>query len=128
MGTRRSRHNKGRKPLYKDFRHNLVLEPAEAILDRGARYYNGLWLDRHRTWTDKDQAALFVLCGARADISKCADVLGRPPTNLAHRARDVGLTLPPEWRSLITKEKQPAKFRLASAPLQYPYVEKPRPE
>lgn len=28
MGTRRSRHNKGRKPEYKDFRQNLVEEPS----------------------------------------------------------------------------------------------------
>lgn len=118
MGTRRSRHNKGRKPIYKD--HGIV---ASHILSR--QPYGGMWLNSRLNWQPIDLMKLDVLCEADAGAEQSADALGRGPTNLAHKARELGYTLPPEWARLIApkRAKRPAVSRHEL--LAYPYIAKP---
>lgn len=120
MGTRRSQHNRGRKPFYKD--HGAT---AKHILSH-KRYGAGYYLDRGTWWRGEDVFALDVLCEADADIEGAADALGRPPKSVAWKARDLGLTLPREWaRLLLPKGKSRSGPR---ALLNYPYIQKLRPE
>jgi hypothetical protein len=136
MGTRRSRHNRGRKPLYKEKRTGFIdtadddvlrFTPADAaalIMARPPRYYDALWLDHNRDWADADLRDVAAVCQAGGDINKAADIFGRPPKSIAHRARDLGLTLPPEWRRLVsTYISTPPRLILA-----FPYIAKARPE
>lgn len=120
MGTRRSRHNKGRKPLYKD--HRSV---ASNILEH--KKYGGMWYDARSWWTPPDIFALGVLCDAEADVDGSADALGRPPKSLVYKARELGLTVPIEWGRLLYK-KRPTKIRQPQTALVYPYIVKARDE
>lgn len=106
MGTRRSRHNKGRKPIYKE--HRLHLEPANVILDQGSKYLTGSRFGFLR-WTPQEEAAVFTLCGANSNIEICADVLGRWPRAIAQRATDNRLSMSREWWSQLLSPTQMAK-------------------
>ncbi len=120
MGTRRSKHNKGRKALYKDHRTvamNLIARPLPG------RYWTGC------NWASSDELKLSILCEADADIEASADVLGRKPSAIAHRAKDTGLTLPRQWSQLILPKR--SKREVISRPsgqLAYPYLGKAKPE
>lgn len=83
------------------------------------------WARTRTHWLRTDDVALAALCKYEAPLEKSADGLGRSPTSIAHRARDTGLTLPPEWRDAIRMRK-PKIERLA--PLQYPYIRHVRGE
>lgn len=121
MGTRKSRHNKGRKPLYKEHRENLaetdaphpitgkwdarmiargiISAPPAITLDRPR--YGGSWMATGTWWTEPEKAALESFIAAGAPLEKAADALGRAPESLISRARDLGIPLreaPPEWR------------------------------
>lgn len=122
MGTRRSKHNKGRKPLYKE--HRLV---ASNILARPL-YGDGGYYSTRTWWNEIDKFKLEVLCEADAEIEPSANALGRTPTSIAHRARDFGITLPREWARIIAPKR---KIQLRKGPeplLAYPYIAKQRPE
>src|SRR5947209_1527011 len=118
MGTRRSRHNRGRKPLYKD--HRSV---ASNLLAH--KMYGGGWFNTRTWWTDLDGFKLEILCEADSDIEASADCLGRSDTSIAWRARDCGLTLPSQWARLIVPKKRytPVDRRPRLA---YPYIVKAR--
>lgn len=122
MGTRRSRHNKGRKPVYKDYRNvaNNLLKWKK---------YGGSWLDKYTTWQDVDLFKLSVFCEAEVDVEAAADAIGRPPSSLCHRARDDHLILPQQWSRLITpKRKRKRVLTEKTSQLAYPYITNVRPE
>lgn len=122
MGTRRSRHNKGRKPQYKDFRTvaaNILAKP---------RYPGGYWYDTGLHWSEASKFKLDVLCEADIDIEAAADAIGRTPTSVAHRARDFGLTLPKQWARLIAPKIKKRIITPSTSDLPYPYILKPRNE
>jgi len=125
MGTRKSRHNKGRKPLYKDHRSvaaNLLARPWASEAMRG-------WYGNTRTWWGQVETfKLDILCEADADIEMSADVFGRSPSTLAHKARGLGLTLPTQWARLIAPKRKPKKFVLKESAPRYPYIVVPRDE
>lgn len=107
---KKSPHNFGRKPLYKEHRQHLVLETADTILARGPRYWDGVRLNQGLNWSDADHAALFTLCGAGSEIEACADTLARSPRTLAHRALDIGIRLPtPWWRFALSPRRWQAR-------------------
>lgn len=109
------------QPTYKD--HRLV---AKNLL-RHKRYgdFSCKWLDNHLRWRPVDEFALSILCEANADIEQTADTLGRKPTTLARRARDVGFTIPTQWAKLIAPKGKPV---LAARATNYPYIIKRRDE
>ena len=126
MGTRKSRHNKGRKPSYKD--HRAVAE--QLLKHPRATTGNGeaSWAWTRTWWSDIEKFKLNVLCEADSHVEGAADVLGRTPTSIAHYARDSGLTLPTQWSRLITP-KRASKIRVPKSPLlPYPFITKSRPE
>lgn len=122
MGTRSSRHNKGRKPNYKD--HRAV---AMHLLDH-PRTDCGSWAWTRTHWTNSDELKVDILAEADADIEGSADALGRSPTSIAWRARDMGLTLPSQWSRLIRPKYKPKLRTPKPAALEYPYIIKPRNE
>lgn len=86
--------------------------------------YGGLWLDYRHHW---DAECVRLLC-ASIDLGiscdAAANTIGRPPSALAHKAKDLGLSMPRDWWNLIIKRKR-------SVPvlnLEYPYVVKPTKE
>lgn len=139
MGTRRSRHNKGRKPLYKEHRRDYVepgalevstfspVESAAMILHRGPRYKwsdgGGAYYDQRLAWSKTDTRDLAILCAASADITKCGDVLARQPQTIVNRARDLGFSLPSAWAALIRRNRGSPGIQL-----RYPFIAKARPE
>jgi hypothetical protein len=121
MGTHKSRHNKGRKPQYKDFR-----DVAANLLKR-PRYPGGGWYDTGIRWDQASLLKLDVLCEAAIEIEQAADCIGRKPTAVAHHARTLGIPLPLEWARLITPKKA-ARRAIGAADLPYPYLIKATPE
>lgn len=109
------------KPFSKD--HQTT---AAQILSH--KRYGGGWYDRNLNWRGEDLLALDILCEADADHEGAADALGRPPSNLAHKARDVGFTLPREWARLIAPKRAKKPRIINPGPLAYPYIQKLRPE
>lgn len=127
MGTHRSRHNKGRKPFYKDHRRvaaDLIARPMYPDMCGSGR--NG-WYSTRTWWSEVDRCKVEILCEADSDIEASADALGRAPSTIAWQARELGLTLPGQWAKIIApKNKRPRIER--TSPLAYPYIVKPRPE
>jgi hypothetical protein len=114
-----SRHNEGRKPFYKEHRLGLSADDIlaqEAVLP---------WWNNNYDWSEDDEEKLDVLADDSASIEKSALSLGRSPKALAWHARDIGLTLPPEWSKLIQAKYVPRERRTQ---LSYPYIIKARPE
>lgn len=131
MGTRRSKHNKGRKPTYKDHRSvaaHLLAHPAYPNWGWGDGESLHGWHNNRLWWKNTDIFKLDILCEADADVHGAADALGRPPKTLAHKARDLGLVLPIEWSRLIRPKYVPRLRRPKDAILNYPYITKPRDE
>lgn len=130
MGTRRSKHNKGRKPRYKDFRHSLLPKAvwqlpddpptAQEILSRPA-YSDGWLLNQRLHWGKEDKQKLKILLEANADCEKSSIALGREPKTIAYKARDLGLKLPPEWSAYLPKPKYIAHPRQPKILLNYPF-------
>ena len=122
MGTRRSRHNKGRKPIYKETRlvaSHLIAHPI---------YPNLPWWNSNFTWSDADQFKLDVFCESDTDVEQAADVLKRRASSLCYKARDLGLTLPSQWARLITPKRKLVARAPTEQALQYPYIRKARAE
>ena len=71
-------------------------------------------------------------CGAwqsaNAPIGKSADGLGRPPTSLAWKAREIGLALPADWSAIIRPKPKPRLIRDVRRRLSYPFIIKRRDE
>jgi hypothetical protein len=128
MGTHRSRHNKGRKPLYKE--HRLVASKLieNAPYSKDAWYFSSWYSNQNMTWTPTDEFKLEVLCESDSAAEQSADVLGRQPKTLAHRARDCGLTLPRQWAHLIAPKRKPRLIEVGAPALAYPYLTTARPE
>jgi hypothetical protein len=127
VGTRRSRHNKGRKPLYKEHREvamHLIANPV----------YGGGWYNSRTWWSDIDNFKLGILCEADSDVEQSADALGRPPKSIAWKARELHFVLPQQWSRLIAStsprkyksKAKPLKLREVSSLLAYPYIAKAR--
>lgn len=115
MGTRRSKHNKGRKPFYKD--HRLT---AAHLLDRpwAGEAFRGFYTMTRTWWKPLEEFKLEILCEANADIDRSADVFGRKPTTLAYHARDCGYVLPAQWSRLIAPKRRTSN----PGALNYPYI------
>lgn len=122
MGTHRSRHNKGRKPSYKDHREVAMHLLAHPRTDWGS------WAWTRTHWSDLEEFKVEILCESDIDIERAADTLGRAPKTLAWRARDLRLTLPPEWSKLIRPKYVPKLRQPRDAILAYPFIKKPRDE
>lgn len=88
---------------------------------RVPRYMNSLWLDSRRHWSDEDLRLLVAANDMRLDPTMAANSLGRAPSILAHKARELRLSLPRSWYELIAT-KRISNPRLN---LEYPYVVKP---
>lgn len=130
---KRSPHNQGRKPFYKEHRFFLIEEDAVGAATETAdeilshpRYFNAIPLARNLTWGEGDLVRLRTLVESNADIERAAQSLGRLPKSLAWRARDAGLHLPASWSALITPPRKPI-VRANESLLCYPYVAKARP-
>lgn len=104
---------------------------AALLIAAGPRYPWGDGSGAHYAtrshWQDADTAKLEVLVAAATTPDKAADVLGRSPTSIAHRARDAGLFLPPEWSKLAAPKRKrvitPPRIQLA-----YPFIIRKRDE
>lgn len=83
------------------------------------------WHNTNHNWSQADQLKLEILCEADADPDASADALGRKPSALVWRARELNITLPRQWVNLI-RPKRPIKLREPVA--SYPYIVKPRAE
>lgn len=120
MGTHKSRHNKGRKPFYKE--HRLV---AAHMLERPA-YPNRGWYSTRTWWQPAGTFKLNILCEADSDVEQSADALGRQPSTLVHKAREQGFIIPQQWARLVAP-KRTAKPRAIKKPplLSYPYIQAP---
>lgn len=92
------------------------------------RYFGGGWYSTRTNWQPIETFKLDILCEADADIEGSADALGRAPTTLAWKARELGLTLPSQWSRLIAPKRKRAVKTPVSADLVYPYIAKPRAE
>jgi hypothetical protein len=122
MGTRRSRHNKGRKPLYKE--HRLT---AAELLER-PMYGNGGRYDTFTHWSEEADARLTTLALAQIDLPRAADIVGRRESTLVSRAREMRLPLPSDWSKLLARPKKPPLLKPQELQLSYPYIRKPRDE
>jgi hypothetical protein len=128
MGTRRSRHNKGVKPLYKEHRLVAARLIEHAPYSKDGWYPDSWWWHQRRGWTTNHEFKLEVLCESDSDIEQSADVLGRQPTAIAWHARDIGLTLPLQWARLIAPKRKPHLVDATTPLLAYPYIRVARPE
>lgn len=85
------------------------------------RYMSGLWLDTRRNWKPEDVRLLVAACDMKLRPAIAANTLGRAPTSLVSKARELHLFMPREWRQF---EYQPRK-REPRVSLQYPFIVKP---
>jgi hypothetical protein len=125
MGTHRSKHNKGRKPFYKDHRDtamHLLAHPWAGEDFRGHYAMTRTW------WKPLEIFKLEILCEADTAIEPSADVFGRRPETLAYKAREQGFALPSQWARLIAPKRKPRMVNPKQALLAYPYISTPRPE
>ena len=132
MGTRRSKHDHGRKPRRKD---NGALTckavwdtpnfdkgtPTAAEILAKPAYPFGLLLNQNLHWQESDKEKLRILADANAEPEKTSLALGRDPKSIAYKARDVGITLPPAWAALLPKPKYIAHPRQPKILLNYPF-------
>lgn len=97
----------------------------KSLVDRGGLFNNWSWCLTRTWWTREHEIGLALLCRHQMPVEKAADLLARSPTSIAHRARDTGLKLPPEWRSLITPKRlrEPPRIQMV-----YPYISDVRGE
>lgn len=129
MGTRRSKHNKGRNPLYKEHRLIAARLIEKACFSKDADRWSKSWYwHRRRGWESDHIFKLEILCESDSDIEQSADVIGRPPSTIAWQARRCGLTLPQQWARIIAPKRSRKLIEVASPQLAYPYIAKARPE
>lgn len=106
-------------------RHDLEIGKKAAALTRHPRFgeFRG-WYNTGTRWSARDVAELNILCTAGVTPDKAADTLGRSPSSVAHRARDSGLLLAPEWAGLVRPKR--AIIKAPRTQLAYPYIIKKR--
>lgn len=99
--------------------------PSYSELEKREGRYGGLWFGRG-WWTPVEVAELTVLCNGKMEIGHAATIIGRPPSHLAHRARNIGLELPRDWYAIIAVEYEPKLKGISEIDikLQYPYAPK----
>ncbi len=87
-----------------------------------------VWWSARLNWSAEEKGVLRALCEANAPIGKSADGLGRPPTSLAWKAREIGLALPADWSAIIRPKPKPRLVRDVRRRLSYPFIIKRRDE
>lgn len=63
------------------------------------------WWNTNFTWTAEDIAKLEVLAEAGADLHRSSAALGRSPTAICWKGRDLGVAMPLEWMQLIRRKR-----------------------
>jgi hypothetical protein len=63
------------------------------------------WWNTNYTWSDEDIEKLKILAEANADLHRSAAALGRSPTALRWKCRDIGIAMPPEWAQVIGRKR-----------------------
>lgn len=87
----------------------------------------GMHWNTRTHWKSKDEFNLSVLVDARVPLATAADILGRTPTSIAWRGRDVGHSIPHEWASAIAPRRKKIA-RDHRSRLSYPFIIKKRDE
>jgi hypothetical protein len=59
------------------------------------------WWNTNYTWSNDDLEKLKILAEADADLNRSAAALGRSPTALCWKCRDMGIVIPLDWARLI---------------------------
>lgn len=111
-----------------------ALPTVTELLDKGPRYrsFDGsaMWWKRG-FWNSIERNRLAVLAAHSINIETAANILGRAPTSLIHKALDLAITLPQGWKEVIPYILHPKNYykpvekRLA---ISYPFIIKPRAE
>jgi len=138
MGTRRSKHDQGRKPRRKDLGtevckaiwdtpnfqkepeptvDEVLAAPAFVEFAPGERYR----LNQRLNWSEADKVRLQVLANAGINPTIAANTLGREEKSIAYKARDMGIFLPPAWSAFLPKPKYIARPREKRILLNYPF-------
>lgn len=104
---------------HRDIAARLVANP---------KYIGGAWYGTRTWWTDTDKFALGILSEANRHVEESGDAIGRQPSTLAWKARDLGLVLPESWAAIIRPKYKPKKISLKHSLLAYPYIAKARDE
>lgn len=65
------------------------------------RYFGGLWLDTRRNWSAQDLTLLTAASDMRLTPAMAANTLGRDPSALAWKARELKLRIPSDWARLL---------------------------
>jgi hypothetical protein len=132
MGTRRSKHNYGRKPRRKDNSTEVCkavwetpnfhkdMPTAAEILARPA-FFNHSLLNQNLHWKESDKEKLRILAEANADPQKTSIALGRDPKTIAYAARDMDIIVPPAWADFLPRPKYVAHPRQPKILLNYPF-------
>lgn len=94
-------------------------ETAADVLSCRPLYWGASHLSNRLQWTAKEKTALRLLAEAGADISRAADILGRPETTIAWRCRSDKVKMSTAWARLITPPRKPSP---RWTPLAYPYI------
>lgn len=97
---------------------------APAFAPRSA-HASWAWSRTH--WTDNERAALRATCEASIALERAADHLGRSPSSVAWKAKELGISLPPSWRNLIMPSRATALSGRREM-LCYPYINTRRTE
>jgi hypothetical protein len=64
------------------------------------------WWNVNYTWSAEDVEKLKILAQASTDLNRSAAALGRSPTALCWKCRDIGIAMPPEWARVIKRERK----------------------
>lgn len=85
------------------------------------RFCNDAWYNHNLRWSDEDLMLLAAACDLRISYTAAANTLGRPPTNLVHKAFEQRIRVPSSWKVLLPRK--PKGEQLLN--LDYPYIVKP---
>lgn len=97
-----------------------VVHQLEDLLARPDRW------ESKCNWSEQDKGDLRILAEASVPPEQAARVLGRSPKALIWKARDIGISLPTGWRSLVTPKRLYVPHS-ARVQLFYPYIQRERP-
>lgn len=144
MGTRRSKHNKGRKRLFARDWASLDQRKAERDQRKAERdaliaatdltapipYFpgaNNQLLNMRRHWTDAEKARLVTLLGAGHSPAVVEAALGRPISTIRDKMSTEHIRLPKGWRAVRPRKEKiyVPKIRAAKyQPMAFPYIAK----
>jgi hypothetical protein len=137
MGTRTSRHNHGRKPIYKDVRDHTptskTISDSPTLVQssitvntiiKTPAYHSGLRLNQWRNWSPSDVEKLRILAEAGSPPEASGDALGRQEKSIAYKARDLGIKIPSTWAAFLPQSKYMARPRQPKILLCYPFMVK----